>query len=291
MWYNILVVSNNSRKEKFMIHDIQKGGMWKRISASMLDMVILVVVMEAFILLFSFITGFGDYLQQYDAYEDEMDVIAMEYYKDFGIDYELINNSEEFNKLPQEEQDAYKEILNGADEAFRKDTRVIELNRKANDVLKSIISLLLIVITFPVLISFAILEFAVPIIFKNGQTFGKKVFGLAVMRTDSIKVTPFMMFARGVLGKCTFGILVPTYIIIMSIFSLLHPIIGIVIVVAILLAQIVAVLATKKRTAIHDLLAQTIVVDMSTQMIFDTIEDRDDYYNRIASETAEDFGR
>ena len=150
---------------------------------------------------------------------------------------------------------------------------------------------MLIVITFPVLISFAILEFAVPIIFKNGQTFGKKVFGLAVMRTDSIKVTPFMMFARGVLGKCTFGILVPTYIIIMSIFSLLHPIIGIVIVVAILLAQIVAVLATKKRTAIHDLLAQTIVVDMSTQMIFDTIEDRDDYYNRIASETAEDFGR
>ena len=264
--------------------------MWKRLSAALLDVVVLIVVMEAFILLFSYVTGFSDHLKQYDAYEDELADIAEQYYKDYGIDVELINNSEEFNKLSKEEQEAYKEIVNSADEEFQRDSKALEIYYKQSDVLSEIISRLLIVITFPILISFTILDFAVPLIFKNGQTLGKKVFGIAVMRVDSIKVSPFMVFARGVLGKCTFGTLVPIYLAIMAIFGFLHPIIGIVAVVAILIAQIVVVLATKRRTAIHDILSQTVVVDMGTQMIFDTPEERDAYYKRITSESASDFG-
>lgn len=274
-----------------MIKDIQKAGMWKRISAALLDIVVLIIIAEAFILLFSWMTGFSDHLKKYDTLENELADIAEEYYKEYGVDVELIANTEEFNKLSKEEQDAYKVIVEAADKAFQKDSKVLEIYYEQNDVLSDIISRLLIVITFPILISFTILEFVIPLIFKNGQTLGKKAFGIAVMRVDGIKVTPFMMFARGVLGKCTFGLLVPIYLIIMVIFSVLDIRLGAIVLLVILIAQIVILFATKNRTPIHDILAQTITVDMSSQMIFDTPEERDEYYQRIASETASDFGR
>lgn len=274
-----------------MIKDIQKAGMWKRISAALLDIVVLIIIAEAFILLFSWMTGFSDHLKKYDALENELADIAEEYYKEYGVDVELIANTEEFGKLSKEEQDAYKVIVEAADKAFQKDSKVLEIYYEQNDVLSDIISRLLIVITFPILISFTILEFAIPLIFKNGQTLGKKAFGIAVMRVDGIKVTPFMMFARGVLGKCTFGLLVPIYLIIMVIFSILDIRLGAIVLLAILIAQIVILFATKNRTPIHDILAQTVTVDMSSQMIFDTPEERDEYYNRITSESAADFGR
>lgn len=274
-----------------MIKDIQKAGMWKRISAALLDIVVLIIIAEAFILLFSWMTGFSDHLKKYDALENELADIAEEYYKEYGVDVELIANTEEFSKLSKEEQDAYKVIVEAADKAFQKDSKVLEIYYEQNDVLSDIISRLLIVITFPILISFTILEFAIPLIFKNGQTLGKKAFGIAVMRVDGIKVTPFMMFARGVLGKCTFGLLVPIYLIIMVIFSILDIRLGAIVLLAILIAQIVILFATKNRTPIHDMLAQTVTVDMSSQMIFDTPEERDEYYNRITSESAADFGR
>jgi uncharacterized RDD family membrane protein YckC len=274
-----------------MIKDIQKAGMWKRISAALLDIVVLIIIAEAFILLFSWMTGFSDHLKKYDALENELADIAEEYYKEYGVDVELIANTEEFNKLSKEEQDAYKVIVEAADKAFQKDSKVMEIYYEQNDVLSDIISRLLIVITFPILISFTILEFVIPLIFKNGQTLGKKAFGIAVMRVDGIKVTPFMMFARGVLGKCTFGLLVPIYLIIMVIFSILDIRLGAIVLLAILIAQIVILFATKNRTPIHDMLAQTVTVDMSSQMIFDTPEERDEYYNRITSESAADFGR
>lgn len=274
-----------------MIKDIQKAGMWKRISAALLDIVVLIIIAEAFILLFSWMTGFSDHLKKYDALENELADIAEEYYKEYGVDVELIANTEEFGKLSKEEQDAYKVIVEAADKAFQKDSKVLEIYYEQNDVLSDIISRLLIVITFPILISFTILEFAIPLIFKNGQTLGKKAFGIAVMRVDGIKVTPFMMFARGVLGKCTFGLLVPIYLIIMVIFSILDIRLGAIVLLVILIAQIVILFATKNRTPIHDMLAQTVTVDMSSQMIFDTPEERDEYYNRITSESAADFGR
>ncbi len=274
-----------------MIKDIQKAGMWKRISAALLDIVVLIIIAEAFILLFSWMTGFSDHLKKYDALENELADIAEEYYKEYGVDVELIANTEEFGKLSKEEQDAYKVIVEAADKAFKKDSKVMEIYYEQNDVLSDIISRLLIVITFPILISFTILEFVIPLIFKNGQTLGKKAFGIAVMRVDGIKVTPFMMFARGILGKCTFGLLVPIYLIIMVIFSILDIRLGAIVLLAILIAQIVILFATKNRTPIHDMLAQTVTVDMSSQMIFDTPEERDEYYNRITSESAADFGR
>lgn len=253
-----------------MIQDIQKASMWKRISAALLDAVIFVILMEALILLFSAILGFNTYLER-------MDTLEAKYLAEYGIEDEL--SQAEYDKLSEAEQEAYRNKAEAANRAYQNDPEVIEIYGK-------IISISWMMVTFPVLFAFLILELLVPLLFKNGQTFGKKVFKIAVMRIDGIKVTPFMTFARGILGKCTFETLVPVYLIMMVIFGMLGTV-GVVACGALLIAQIILFFFSKYHTPIHDKLAVTIAVDMSTQMIFDSPEDRDAYFKRIAAESAD----
>ena len=167
--------------------------------------------------------------------------------------------------------------VEAVNKAYQSDPEVIEVYAK-------IVSVVWMMITFPILISFLILEFAVPLIFKNGQTVGKKVFGIAVMRADGIKITPFMTFVRGILGKCTFGMLVPIYLIMMVLLNMLG-LLGILACAALLIAQVIMFFITKYHTPIHDKLAITIAVDMNAQIIFDTPEDRDEYFKRVSAES------
>lgn len=257
-----------------MIHDIQKAGMWKRISAALLDAVIFIVVMEALILLFSAVLGFNTYLER-------MDTLEAKHLAASGIEAELTQS--EYDKLSEAEQEQYRLKVEAANRAYQSDPEVVEIYGK-------IVSVLWMMVTFPILIAFLILEFAVPLIFKNGQTVGKKVFGIAVMRIDGIKISPFMVFTRGILGKCTFGTLIPVYLIMMVIFGMLGAI-GVLACVALLIAQAVMFFLTKYHTPIHDKLAVTVAVDMSSQMIFDTVEEREAYFERISAESHDSYDR
>ena len=248
--------------------------MWKRISAALLDAVILIVVMEAFILLFSWATGFNTHLTK-------MNNLEQEYLAKYGIEKEL--TQKEYDELSESDQEEYRIRAEAANEAYQKDPEV-------NETYMKIISCVWTMITFPVLFSFLILEFAVPFIFKNGQTIGKKVFGIAIMRIDGIKITPFMLFARGMLGKCTFGTLVPIYLVMMVVLGMLG-IPGIIAFIALILAQIIMFFVTKYHTPIHDKLSMTVAVDMTTQMIFDTPEEKEEYFKRISAENADIYDR
>jgi hypothetical protein len=60
-----------------------------------------------------------------------------------------------------------------------------------------------------------------------------------------------------------------------------------VIVIGMIFAQFVMLIITKDRTVLHDKLAQTVTVDMSSQMIFDTTDDLVEYKNKLQAENAE----
>jgi uncharacterized RDD family membrane protein YckC len=130
----------------------------------------------------------------------------------------------------------------------------------------------------------------VPLLFKNGQTLGKKIFSIGVMRIDGVKISPIILFARNILGKCTIGTLVPIYLIMMVSFGLLG-LVGLVVLAALILAQVIMFFFTKYRTPIHDKFAQTVTVDISTQLIFDSAEELLEYKKRIAAEQAERLER
>jgi len=130
------------------------------------------------------------------------------------------------------------------------------------------------------LIPYLILEIAVPLLFKNGQTLGKKALGLAVMRTDSVKISPFLLFVRTVLGKYTVETMIPVAFLVMSVFGLVN-INGLLFLTLFLTLQLGIMGFTRNRSTIHDLMSHTVVVEYSSQMIFDCPEARDAYEARI----------
>lgn len=243
-----------------MNNDLQKAGLLKRFSAYLIDMMALICLMTAVALCLSAVLG-------YESYSEQMEAIYEKYEK-MG----LIEITEE---MTEEQIAAY----NAAVEAFNKD-------EEARYVYGKIIDLSLIIVSVSVLVSYLVLEFAVPLLLKNGQTLGKKVFGIALMRLDGVQVTPFMMFVRTVLGKCVVETMIPVLLLIMLILGADIGFVGLLVIGLILLVQVILLLATRTHSALHDMLACTVAVDMGSQLIFASAEDRVEYLKRISAEHA-----
>ena len=156
----------------------------------------------------------------------------------------------------------------------------------AMDAYNMVINLSLLSATFGILLAIVILELILPLILKNGQTVGKKCFALGVVRVDGVKVTPLQMFVRTILGKYTVETMLPVYLFLMAFWGtagawVIWAILGL------LAVQLICVAVTKKRSAIHDLMAGTVVVDIASQKVFDSTEDLLAYVKRIHAEEAQ----
>lgn len=234
--------------------DLQKASMLKRASAWLLDVILLSVLATGFALLLSALFG-------YDGYNAKLQRCYTEYEQLYGIDFNI--TEEEYTALGEDERlryaDAY-ERLNADAEVSRAFSVIMQLS--------------LAITSLSVLLAYMALEFAVPVWLKNGQTIGKKIFGLAVMRTDSVRVRPISMLIRTLLGKYTIETMAPLLMLFLILFGSIGAA-GLIMLAALLILQIVLIAATRTNSAIHDILAQTVVVDMDSQMIFDTIEERE----------------
>lgn len=252
------------------MYDLQKANVWKRISAALFDVIMLGIVIVGCALLLSIAFN-------YDGLVADLDTLENTYYEMYEINPDL--PQEEADAMIEEQKEAYKKALDEATEAIRKDERLEPL-------LNKLFIFAFLIITLSVLVAFLLLEFLVPLLMKNGQTLGKKIFNVAVMRYDGVKLTPLLLFVRAVLGKCILTTLIPVYGCILIFFNA-SPLLGLVVTVLPLLAQVILFLATKNHTPLHDLLAQTVAVDMASQMIFDTPEALLEYKKRLHAENAE----
>lgn len=140
-----------------------------------------------------------------------------------------------------------------------------------------------VIISVSILLAYLILEFVLPIILKNGQTVGKKVFSIGLVRPNCVKVNALMLFARTLIGKYAIETMFP----ILLVFLLLYGGIGwvaIILFVAITLLNVILFFATKNKTPIHDVIAGTVATDLKLQMIYQSEEElnekkRKDYLN------------
>ena len=143
-----------------------------------------------------------------------------------------------------------------------------------------LINLAFLMISIGLLLSFLIFEFVLPIILKNGRTLGKKIFQIGVMQINGVKINTFALFARALLGKYAVETMVP--ILILGLIILGRGTVVVVIVLfAILIMQIVLIIATKTNSLIHDVLSSTVVVDMTTQLIFNSKEEMIQYKEQV----------
>lgn len=241
----------DGRNDPFMIYDLQKASMLKRVSAWLLDAILLLVLACGFGLVLSAVLDYNHYSDELFGYYDR-------YEAQYGISFEA--TAEEIEKMTDQERANY----DAATEALLSD-------QGAAQAYSMVVSLSLTILSISVLLAFLGLEFAVPLLFKNGQTIGKKVFGIALMRADGVRLTPFMLFIRTVLGKYTIETMIP----LLALFMLLLGTMGGMAMAALLViavAEIVIMIRSKTNATIHDYMSATVAVDISSQMIFDSPE-------------------
>ena len=274
------------------MYDFQKANMWKRISAWLFDFILLSIVIVGVAFLLSVVLQYtpkiNDLSEQENIKEQAIEDIFIKYEEKYGIHLNMSEyDSERYEKLTEEEKKQYLEDVEREKEVYMKNiesdselavlySRYIEAYDRYMNLEYLVLSLALVITTFSVIIGFAIVEFAIPLIFKNGQTLGKKIFGIGVMRVDGVKVTPLQMILRSILGKGTLETLVPIYMILMFVFQIGLPgVICLAVLAGLLLSEIVLFFATlkKARTPIHDIMAGTVTVDFASQMIFDSPEE------------------
>lgn len=248
-----------------MIHDLQKASLLKRISAWLLDLIFLVILIAGTASLLAVVTDFDNHIVQLeDAYA--------KYESEYGITFEM--NLEDYESMTEAERanyDAAYEALIGDQDAMYTYNMVVNLT--------------LLITSMSILIGTLVTEFAIPLILKNGQTIGKKIFGIALMRTNSVQIGTVSLFVRTLLGKYTLETMIPVLVVLMLMFNVTG-LLGTLLVLAIGITQVVMLCVTKTNSLIHDKLADTVVVDLASQMIFATEEDLLDYKKRMSAENA-----
>lgn len=246
-----------------MIYDLQKASLLKRAAAFLLDAILIVVLA----------TGIGLVMStalNYDSYSQALAQCQSEYETMYQVSFDL--TQEEFAAL----SDAEQKLLNDAYAEFAKDPDAIYNYNMT-------INLSLTIVSLAILLAYMGLEFAVPLLFGNGQTMGKKVFGIAVIRLNGVKINTVSLFIRTLLGKYTFETMIPLLLILMMFWGAIG-IAGPVVILGIVIVEVVLMVTSKTYATIHDKLAQTVAVDMQSQMIFASDLEMQAYKARIHEE-------
>lgn len=248
-----------------MNYELQRGGLWKRIAAGLFDGILVGVLTVGIAFLLSLVLNV-------DSYTATVEEIYADYEQAFDVRFEITQEEyEAFTDAERQNYEAAIQALNSDEDAQRATTMSFNLS--------------LTVTTFSVLVAILVWEFLIPLKLGQGRTLGKKIFGLCLMRTDSVAMNTMQLFTRTLLGKFTIETMMPV-LIVMMIFWGIMDITGTLVLIALAIAQLLICALTRTNALIHDLLAGTVVVDYTSQMIFSSTEDLIAYQKKIAADRA-----
>lgn len=245
--------------------DIQRASMWKRISAWLLDIILLMSLAVGMSWLLSLAFG-------YDSSNQALEAGYAHYEELYGVTFDI--SAEEYAAM----SDAERQIYDEAYAALIADPEVLYYYNL-------VLNLTMVILTLAILLAYLLLEFLVPVLLGNGQTLGKKVFGICLMGSDGVQLKTVQLFIRTVLGKFTIGTMIPVYVLIMLFFNTVG-LTGTLLLAALALIQLICLAVTRNRTALQDMLAGTVVVDYASQRIFRSTDELIEYTKRIHAEQA-----
>lgn len=256
-----------------MIYDLQKASMWKRISAFLCDIILFAIVTVGLALLLSTILGV-------DTQQEKMVSICSQYVEEHGLNSFMTKEELEGALSISMTEERYNTLTEEQKAAFNEASEALFTNEEYLYAYGMVNQLILLVITFSILIATLLLEFVVPLLFKNGQTVGKKVFGVAVMRVDGVKVSPLILLVRALLGKYAVETMIPVFVLLSLILGTAS-IVTLALLLLLAIAQVALLIFTQANTPLHDMLAGTVTVDFASQMIFDTPEELLEYKKQL----------
>lgn len=248
-----------------MEQDLQKAGLWKRISAGIFDGMLAAMLAVGVAFLLSLAFG-------YDSQNEALNAAYEKYETQYGVTFNI--SAEQYDAMTEEEKANYQAAYDA-----------LVSDEEAMHTYNVVVNLMLLMTSLGILAGIVLMEFVVPLFFGNGQTLGKKIFGICLMRTDGVKLNTMQLFVRTVLGKFAIETMIPVYILLMLFMGAAN-IFNLLLLAAIALAQAVIVVVTRNNSLIHDLLAGTVVVDYASQRIFTSTQDLIEYQKRVAAERA-----
>ena len=252
-----------------MTADLQKASISKRIAALLLDFILLTILITGAAAAITAVTD-------YDTYVEIADGRQKHFESEYDVRFDI--TEEEYLALSEEKQQVYTDAY----QALYKDKEFLSAYNK-------MISLIMVILSLSILIGVTVVDFVIPLFLKNGQTLGKKVFGIGLVRVDGVQLTTLQLFVRTILGKFAIELMVPTCIVILLLFNAAN-IIHLAILAILIIAQIACVAATRTNSAIHDLLAGTVAIDIFSQQIFRSSEELLEYTKKIHAERADRSG-
>lgn len=248
-----------------MAVSLQRAGMWKRISAFLFDAILLGILAVLFAFLLSSVLG-------YDRYVDTLNRCYEAYGEQYGVDFQT--SLSQYDSMTDEEKQQLEEAY-----------RAVGQDEEAAYAYQMTIRLTILMVSLGILLACLIWEVLIPALLKDGQTLGKKIFSLGVMRSDGVRLGGVQLFVRSILGKYTVEIMIPVLVAMMLYFGSTG-LLGTLLILGLALVNGCLFLFTYAHTPIHDLLAGTVVVDLPSQRIFPTREDMIAFKERMAAEKA-----
>lgn len=232
--------------------ELQRGSIWKRISAYLFDVIVLSIVAMLFATLLSWVFRYDKTLDEYNGIRESVE-------EAYGISFYITES--EYNTYDEAKKALY-------DEAYE----ALNANRDAVRLYALLNNYAILIVMFSLIFAFLGMEFVVPLFLKEGRTLGKKIFGLCVIRPNLVRISGPVLFVRSILGKCVLETMIPAFVILMTIFGRSN-IFLVILMFLIPIVNLVLFFATKNHTVLHDLLSVTVVADYQSQRIFDTEDD------------------
>ena len=248
-----------------MATDLQKASFWKRTAAWLFDGILLGILAVACGVLVSWLLG-------YDAHSTALENAYARYEQAYGVVFEI--SLEEYEAMTEVQRENY-------DSAYA----ALIADEEAMYAYNMMLSQTLVILSVSILLAVAVIEWLIPLKLGNGQTLGKKIFGLALIRSDGVKMNTLQLFTRSILGKYAVETMIPVLIIVMIFFNMIG-IVGPLVLALILVLEIVLLAVTQTNSAIHDILAKTVVVDYLSQRIFENEEELIEFKKELHAERA-----
>ena len=250
-----------------MILDLQKASVLKRASAFLLDLILFSILAVGFAVVISAVTKYDTYAQTQDQF---LDTYAEQY---------LGMKLEDYDKLTDDEKKPYEQAYLDMYKALNED-------KEFSQNFSMIVSLSLLMVSLGIFFAMLVLEFIIPLILKNGQTVGKKVFGIAVIRPNGVKANHVALFIRTLLGKYAIETMIPILLLMMMFFGMIG-VAAPLILLGILILEAAVFFISGTNSLVHDILSDTVSVDLASQMIFDDDASLVAYKTKLAAEAAE----
>ena len=264
--------------------ELRKIGIVKRASAWLLDAILLAVLATGFMFIISLICSYSreealaaQYYGEWEDFRKEYIGTVAEYY---GFTYEE-KGENEYVITKDGERSSLNAVVKELEASNGKDAEIAEAYEqylaltpveKVNLQYNYVHSLLFMMVSLGLLLAYLVLEFIIPIFLKNGQTVGKKVFGICLVRPNCVKMTTLSLFARTFVGKFAIETMFPVLLVFLFLFGGIG-LLAIILFAALLILNAVLFFATQNRTPIHDIFAGTVAVDIKLQMIFESEEE------------------